>query len=1249
MSESVSLNYNKLTQLQHVKEAPDVWGAVNKVSTKDEYLISDGKCNLTSITYSPLWLKIIDEILVNATDQHVKHPSSVTSIDITFEKNGEISVLNNGPGIPCIIHEEFGVYIPQMILCEFLAGSNFKSIKKNTITGGKNGIGAKLTNAFSQYFIIETSDATNKLYYYQKCTDGLEHIEAPDVKKWKDVDKSLRQEFTRITFMPDYVALGYASYKPDMYDDLYKLMFMRCVLASVYTDADVTLNDELIKYKTMEDIAKTMDGYSDLYSITIKDKYKWDISILITNGELSGHISVINGIYTRKGGSHIDHIVNTIVAPYKEAIKKEHKIKKWNNSMITKYLFILVRLSVDNPSFDSQAKETLTEPSTFDIKIPDKFIKKVYEGVKFHIDVAQYSKMVDKTVKRTTKIHAKKYEKAERAGTADAHKCALFIPEGDSAAGFVKWGLTEKGSPFKGFKYHGIFNIQGKPMNARKEITKKVIKDKEAILRSEKLRNNERLSTLVQILGLDYTCDYAYNDKGEKDFKKLKYGCVIVAVDQDVDGVGHIFGLILNFFHVFWPSLIERGFIKRLSTPLIRAYPKNKKEKVLSFYCDEEYFKWVEETFGSREVKNYTIEYFKGLATHDKPSALDVFKKFEQNLFTYTLEDIEVEYQDAPRVSHTSYASRPTDDKFVVPDNYGSSEYANGMDNMDNMDNADNMDNSDNTERPNNTPNGPQTHTVNLFDVYFGKHTDGRKRELRNPLVQYDKTQRNVSCRNQLRYETKEFFLSDNKRSLPHIIDGLRPAARLVIAGLREIAKSSNSLKKIYQLTGDVTGRMHYQHGDASLNATMVRSAQSYPGARNIPFVYGKGGFGSRNENGEDAGDPRYIKGRLNEELANSMFPPVDDFLLKYRYDDGERCEPLYYVPVIPTALLENISIPGTGWKATIWARDYRDVIKNVRLAITTGEIEPMQYWNNKIDSTVYEYDNKILMVGEAIVEQKNVVKITKLPYGVWAGKWKSEKLGYKKSQSKTANGQKEDTSDPWIDDIINNSNDDVIDITVKMKDGYEAALPEATEELSPLVRYLGLYTKSTHHYNCIGVNDCVYEAEDYEDMFAKWFDQRKKLYKIRIERRIILLKWLIIMYENTIRYSNSYIEYNLSNKSREYADNLFKKNNYVMLNKSHIERPEYVSVKELESYILKDASYEYLLRLSDLDKLDSANNKRIAKLEEFKAELEALNKKDKYFKGASIWLSEIDAVEKCIEAGLRLGWDYGKDTVRYD
>ena len=1161
----MSAKYTKISNREHVLQASDVWGAVNKVSVIPTTIIDGGSCTEESLEYSPLLCKILDEIIVNAIDQSILNRATTNVISVSYVDD-TITVYNNGASIPIEQHAEFNnVFTPELIFFEFLSGSNFNLAEGTRITGGKNGIGAKLTNTFSTKFICETSNKSKKLYYSQTSRDNLAIVEKPIITPWKNVDKSLHHDFVRITFTPDYKKIGYNDKFSDINRAVFeKLIRTRMVYASIYAGPKVNITYQGVPFMySVKSVLEMFGGTQFFFKVpyTVESaSYTWEVGISVDGQRdysTSMHcISIVNGVYNKSGGTHVNYLLNELSAKVKEQIKKTTG-KQWNMRRYSKYIALIISAVIPDPSYNSQAKDELTAPTKFDIKLPVKQTNEINKLICGFISGETVDDQADKTQTKKKRVNIEKYDSAQYAGTKRARDCALFIPEGDSAYTFIKRGLTSPATRMGGLTYYGIFSIQGKPMNARRHINyKKNAQNETKLIRSEKLKNNKRLTALVEVLGLDYTVDYTQ----DADFAKLNYGRVIVAVDQDVDGVGHIFGLILNFFHLFWPALIDRHYIRRLATPIIRAFSSR---ETLSFYSDLDYRNWCQNKFKSTIATGYKIKYYKGLAGHNVASIESIFKNFNKTLYTYA-RDVE---------------------------------------------------------------------TDNLFEVYFGEDPDLRKVELRTIPVQYESSvERPILCSQQLRGETKEYQLADIARSLPHLMDGLRPTARIVIAGMRNIINPI----KVFQVTGTVTSLMHYQHGDTSLSDTLIRLAQTYSGARNLPYVYGEGEYGSRAENGKDAGAPRYIDARLNARLTHQMFPLIDNYMLEYRFDDNCRCEPLYYVPVLPTIVLENFSIPATGWKANIYARNINDVVLNVCNMITTGcrARDNLPYWNSKNRSSVVEDGLKITMIGVYEIKSATQIRIVELPYGVWTQAWreKIEEL-------------------PSVVNIVDNSCDDV-DVTITLKPD---ALKEITgEDKLPsndnikIQKYFNLIKTDTACLNVLNKDGCVYEADNYAQLIDEWFVERKRLYGLRVQRRAIQLKWLIIINENKNRYATEGAKkYNLSILSKEEIERALANDKYIALNASHICQDNYVSHDKLEEYFLTSANYDYLLSMNDLSKLNKEITKRAERIAEYKAELN--RNVSTYFAGSDLWLNEIKQVYETIILGHTQGWNYGANEVVYD
>lgn len=160
--------YQKKSQLEHILLRPDTYiGSIEKHTQNLWVYDEEAKAMVhRSISYVPGLYKIFDEILVNAADNKQRDPKMDSLKVIIDQENNLISVYNNGDGVPVEIHQEEGVYVPELIFGHLLTSSNYDDNVKKT-TGGRNGYGAKLTNIFSTEFVIETADGKRKKKYKQ--------------------------------------------------------------------------------------------------------------------------------------------------------------------------------------------------------------------------------------------------------------------------------------------------------------------------------------------------------------------------------------------------------------------------------------------------------------------------------------------------------------------------------------------------------------------------------------------------------------------------------------------------------------------------------------------------------------------------------------------------------------------------------------------------------------------------------------------------------------------------------------------------------------------------------------------------------------------------------------------------------------------------------------------------------------------------------------------------------------------------
>lgn len=247
----------------------------------------------------------------------------------------------------------------------------------------------------------------------------------------------------------------------------------------------------------------------------------------------------------------------------------------------------------------------------------------------------------------------------------------------------------------------------------------------------------------------------------------------------------------------------------------------------------------------------------------------------------------------------------------------------------------------------------------------------------------------------------KELVLYDiesNQRAIPSLMDGLKPGQRKVLYSC--FKRNLKTKLKVSQLSGYVSDKAAYHHGEASLNGTIVNMAQSFTGSNNIALLYPAGIFGSRARGGKDSSAPRYISTYLDP-LVRYLFPEPDDSIMQYKEDDGKIIEPFYYAPILPMVLINGSDGIGTGFSTTIPQFDPMDMLHSIRLRVygktTRGEKRALKPFSNGWTGTmIHEYDKsgkfvRWRMIGCFSVVDLKTIQITDLPIGVWTESYREE------------------------------------------------------------------------------------------------------------------------------------------------------------------------------------------------------------------------------------------------------------------
>lgn len=995
------LTFNQLTQLEHIIKRPDTYiGSVER-SEKQMWVYNTelDSMELREVSFVPGLYKIFDEILVNAADNK-QRDKNMDTIKVTVDREkGEISVLNNGRGIPIEMHQKEKIWIPEMIFGHLLTSSNYDDDQEK-VTGGRNGYGAKLCNIFSTKFTLETADSKSKKKYTQTWFNNMSRMESAKIVNSKGDD------FTQVTFSPDF-----AKFKMSGIDDDFEALVKRRVydLAGTSRGVKVWLNGEKIKVNSFK---KYMEMYTKAIKrergdeavteasdiITDSPDVRWEIGFAVSDGSFQ-QVSFVNSIATTSGGTHVNYVADQICNKLAEIVKKKNKAgAALKLHQIRNHIFLFVNCLIVNPAFTSQTKEQLTTKHTqFGSKcvISDDFLKKIAktEVVSniLHFAEQKADQMLAKSDGgKRSRIHNPKLTDANKAGTKDGYRCTLILTEGDSAN-----GLAVAGRSVVSADLFGVFPLRGKLLNVR-----------DAGL--EQISKNAEIQNIKNFLGLKHKTEY-------KDCKSMRYGHLMIMTDQDHDG-SHIKGLLINFLQCSFPSLLKiPEFLVEFITPIVKVFKGNPKHptKSHSFFTMPEFEAWKE---SHQHERGWEHKYYKGLGTSTTDDAQVYFRDLDKHLKEFHV---------------------------------------------------------------------MQDHETALIELAFSKKkADERKEWLRQfrPGTYLDHSTREITYSDFINKELILFSMADNIRSIPSVVDGMKPGQRKVMYTCFRLNLKKDM--KVGELASTVSGSTDYHHGDASLQGTIINLAQTFVGSNNVNCLEPSGNFGSRLQGGSDAASARYTFTRLSP-FARLIFNSADEPLLTYNTSDDKKIEPEVYVPVVPMILINGADGIGTGWSSNIPNYNPEDIVENLKRLMKGEEMVPMTPWFRDFKGTVsqiapdrYKFSGIIKQTSDTELE------ITELPIRVWTQDFKERIVTIIKGEKVTS----------FIKDYDDYNTHRDVHFVLRMEEKHmKAALEEGLEEKFKLSK-----TIATSNLVAFDPEGRITKYATVEDIMKEFFAIRIKFYEKR-------------------------------------------------------------------------------------------------------------------------------------------------------
>ena len=587
---SVDKKFKKLDDIDHVILRPGMYIGSIKPHKATKWIVEDDKMIQKELTYNPGLLKIFDEIVTNSVDESKRAGSKLNIVKIDIDRTTNyINIWDNG-GIPVVKHTQHKEWIPEMIFSNLKAGSNFNDEEQRT-GAGTNGVGSTLTNIYSKEFTVTTCDGAN--HFTQTFSNNMRKRTAPKTRK-------STRGFTEINYLVDFEKFALTGID----DDHFKMIEKRVYdIAACNTNLKIYFNGKLINIKTFEDYIKY---YTKDYFYEAKKDKTWSLAIGLSENGFQ-QVSFANSTDTYDGGTHVDYVMNQIIAQLRDFFMKKHKVDI-RPGELKNHMFLFLDSTIINPSFSSQTKEKLiTEIKDFGstFEITNKLIQSIIKSeiVNSILDWIQQKKSAEENKLQrdlNKKLDKIKVEKLIDAKGKDRWKYSVGLFEGDSAISAFR--------KYRDPQTMGAFALKGKFVNVS-EMT------------NQKLVQNDEVVNLMAAVGLKL---------GQAiDLRNLRYGRILFYVDADVDG-NSIAALLLNFFYKYWPDMFDRRMVYKVETPIVVAIPKVKSKKKILFYTQTEYNIWSEKN----DLKQFEIKYKKGLAALVDDEYQDIINSPRMTLIT---------------------------------------------------------------------------------------------------------------------------------------------------------------------------------------------------------------------------------------------------------------------------------------------------------------------------------------------------------------------------------------------------------------------------------------------------------------------------------------------------------------------------------------------------------------------------------------------------------------------------------------
>ena len=513
---------------------------------------------------------LVYEVVDNSIDEALAGYCSM--IDVVINRDGSITVQDDGRGIPVDMHPTQHRPAIEVVLTVLHAGGKFDG-SNYKVSGGLHGVGVSCVNALSEWMKVEV-----------KRGGRLHHIEFSRghvTKPLEVIGECGDETGTKVTFFPDHTIFSCHAFKWEtLAARLRELAFLnKGVTIHFRDDEGESRHEETFHYDGgIDEFVEFLNANKKPLSPVIHFEgekegltgmVQAEVSLQYTDSYSTLEQTYCNNIHTIEGGTHLSGFRGALTRTINKYGADNKLIKEKDvltGDDMREGLTVIVSVKVPQPQFEGQTKTKLGNGEVEGIVasiVSDRLMTFFEENPS-----------VAKTVIEKTLLAARAREAARAAREStrrkgimdglslpgklrdcserDPAKTELFLVEGDSAGGSAQTGRDRA--------TQAILPLRGKVLNVEKA-------------RIDRMLANAEIRTLITAIGCGF---------GEEwDISKARYHKIVIMTDADVDGA-HIRTLLLTFFYRKMPELIEKGYVYLAQPPLYKVERKKKSEYVLT-------------------------------------------------------------------------------------------------------------------------------------------------------------------------------------------------------------------------------------------------------------------------------------------------------------------------------------------------------------------------------------------------------------------------------------------------------------------------------------------------------------------------------------------------------------------------------------------------------------------------------------------------------------------------------------------